>query len=280
MAKRERPERRFSEALDRLLAGETVTLGPDADPELRECFEFAREMAALRPAPDEAFARLLQARLLEQLRQREAARAARTGFWERLRRQPVWPAVVTVVFVVILAALLWRAGVFPTQAPSPTVTPTTTATSSPTATMTTTATATPTTTATTTATQPGGVVVSLEAGASTDRGTYAPGEPVAITVTLANTGPTAVVLNDMPPIVSVLSAVTREPVYTFAAGDRSVTLGTAKQVSFELTWDQRDFNGQPVTGSYYIELEDLNYGDQPVPLPLQTPAPFEIIPTR
>jgi len=283
MARQEGVERRFSELLDRLLAGEDVQLAPDAGDELRESLAFAREMAALRPDPREVFQRQLQARLTEQLRIREAEAAARGSFWERLRRNPVWQGVTAAVFVIILAALLWRSGVFhpslePTQVPTATST-TTATTTTPAPTTTATATQTVTPTATATATQPS-TVVSLKAGATTDKQAYLPGEAVAITVTLTNAGPTPVVLTDLPPIVSILSADTGQPVYTFAAGKNSLNVPTGTAVQFTLDWNGRDFNGQPVTGSYYIELEDLNYGDQPVPLPLETPARFDIVTTR
>ena len=99
-------------------------------------------------------------------------------------------------------------------------------------------------------------------------------------MSLTNSGPTPVVLTDLPPIVSILSADTHQAVYTFPAGTGSLTLPISAQVDFDLTWDGRDFNGQPVTGRCYIELEDLNYGDQPVPLPLDAPAQFDILATR
>ena len=45
-----------------------------------------------------------------------------------------------------------------------------------------------------------------------------------------------------------------------------------------LIWDQEDFDGNPVTGPYYIELEDLVYQGIPVQLHLAQPVEFNIQP--
>ena len=53
-------ERRLSEDIDRLLAGEEVRADPTADAEEKSTLGFARRMAASTPEPGAAFAALVQ----------------------------------------------------------------------------------------------------------------------------------------------------------------------------------------------------------------------------
>jgi hypothetical protein len=55
------------------------------------------------------------------------------------------------------------------------------------------------------------------------------------------------------------------------------TLAPGTTAKFSYSWDKTDFEGQSVTGSYYIELEDLEYQGQTLKFQLPRPVRFEII---
>jgi hypothetical protein len=144
-----------------------------------------------------------------------------------------------------------------------------------------TTTATTTATATTpAATQPPapspGTLVS--ATASTDKTAYQPGETVKIELELKNMSGAPLALAKLPPIVSLMQAQTGQAVYTSPPGKEVRTLAPQEVARFNYAWNQTDFNGRPVTGSYYIELEDLEYQGQPIQLNQGTPPRFEILP--
>jgi hypothetical protein len=213
-------------------------------------------MARLRTDPSEAYQARLKAGLLQRLDELEAQAKAKQGsFWQTLWRKPVWQAAFIAVFAVFVAGMLWRMGIIFPELSQPTATVTTTATE--------------------TVTVPAQLFLSVDA--STDKPVYQSGEYVRINLKLTNENPGYLTLGNLPPIVSLMSADTQEPVFTFGAGAGTRTLAPNQTVSFTLTWDQEDFYGQPVTGVYYLEIEDLVYQGQPVQLHLDEPVTFEII---
>lgn len=259
MVDRNDMEQRFSAHLDAVLSGGELPAAPDLDDEHREALEFAAKMVQLRESPSPAFRNALRVRLLDRLARGETPVEKRGGFFSgAFWRQPAWQAASLVVVAIIVVVVFWRVGAFsPGLEPQPTVTPTTTATT--TATMT---------------TAPQGWI--LSADAMTDKAVYQAGETVRIDVTLRNTTAAPVTLEKLPPILSLMEAETHQPVYTFSAGDVSQTLGSNDIATFTYEWDQRDFDGQPVTGTYYISLEDLESDGMPLQIELDRPAEFEI----
>ncbi len=262
MSKEKEREKKFTEYLDRILAGGDIPDDPNMDGELRATLEFARKVAGLRRDPSSAYQARLKAGLLQKLEERaRKAGEKRGGFWG-IWRQPAWQGVMTAIFVVIIISILWRVGVF-----SPSITPgqTTTATQT---TMTTTTTQTATT-------QPAqGIRVSFSV--RTDKTEYRPGEGVEIILTMKNNEQRQITLEKLPPIISLMSTNTMKPVYTFTGGRETRALAPDQMVEFTLVWNQKDFEGNPVTGRYYIELEDLVYQGMPVQLHLQQPVEFVI----
>ena len=85
-------------------------------------------------------------------------------------------------------------------------------------------------------------------------------------------------MENLPPIVSLMDAKTRLPVYTFASGQQVRTIAPNGTIHFILVWHQEDFDGEPVSGRFYIEIEDLVYLDQPIQLHLEEPVEFDVIP--
>jgi len=93
-------EKQFIEYLDRLLAGEDITLGADVSPEVRSALEHARKMLAFREEPSPAFRAELRNKLLGQLVEKQAAQR------EAVRAFPLRPVLVglaSTVAVVLLA---------------------------------------------------------------------------------------------------------------------------------------------------------------------------------
>jgi hypothetical protein len=119
-----------------------------------------------------------------------------------------------------------------------------------------------------------GAPVSVEA--KTDKSTYQPGEEVKIELAMRNVTKGQLTVTDFPPILSLMQADTKQPVYTFAAGIAVRTLAPDAIATYTYIWKQVDFQGRPVTGDYYIELEDLEYNGVPVQLNLNNPVRFKI----
>jgi len=284
MDRKREVEKKFAEYLDRILAGEEIPTDPGMDEELHAALDFARKMSEIRPDPSESYQAQLKARLLQKLDEQEAiAREKQGRFWKSIWRQPVWQGAIMVAFAVVVVGLLWRAGAFAPEFPEATTTPTispTTTTITPTQTIppppTTTTTVAPTTAPTTTPTQiPQEVFISVYA--DTDKLVYQPGEEVMIGIVLTNDGPTSITLENLPPIVSLMAADTQQPVFTFSAGNEIRTLTPNQTVHFILTWNQEDFDGESVTGLFYVEIEDLIYNGQPILLHLDQPVQFDIL---
>jgi hypothetical protein len=270
MGRDKETRKKFIEYLDRILAGEEIPADLDMDEELRATLEFARKMSVLRPIPSDTFQAQLKAGLLQKLDAQEArAKEGQGSFWRTLWRQPVWQGAITVAFAVFIVGMLWRAGIFSPELSQPTATETSTPT------QTTTSTTTETATATETATIPQEVFLSVDA--ATDKIIYESGEKVRIELELINRSPEQLTIEKLPPILSLMSIETGQPVFTFAAGQETRTLAPNQTVKFTLTWNQVDFHGQPVTGVYYLEIEDLVYQGQPIQLHLGTPVLFEIV---
>jgi hypothetical protein len=275
-------DKKFSEYLDRILAGEEIKADPAMDKELRAALDFARKISELGTKPSAQYQARLKARLLQKLEEQKAPpKEGRGSFWNIFRGHPVWQGAVAALLVILVLSIIWRAGFFqpsiPLQVPT-TTSPAATATVPPATT------AAPTTKALPAATTPAPAVVPspsspVSVEAKTDKATYQPGEAVKIELSMKNVSQNQLTVQDFPPILSLMRADTNQPVYTFAAGKDSLTLAPNAVARYTYTWKEVDFQGQPVTGSYYIELEDLEYNGLPVQLNLNQPARFAILPS-
>jgi hypothetical protein len=119
MKKDKSTEKQFLEYLDRLLAGEEISLTDEVSPEVRSALEHARKMLAFREEPSPEFRAELRDRLLRQVSQRRAAAypsAKPKGLWERLDSvlppRSVLVAVASTVAVLLLlfVGVVWFAG--------------------------------------------------------------------------------------------------------------------------------------------------------------------------
>jgi hypothetical protein len=266
----------FSENLDRLLAGKEVKIDPAAGVELVAALDFAKKMTVLRSEPSSQFQANLKARLLQQLRDKEALQEDSGWFGRLFRGQRIWlTAAVCAALLIIVGGVLLKTGVISPPgsswvSPPPVTSATTTAT--------TTATATTTTTMATTTVPALPAGKYLLADASVDKPVYQPGEPVNIEVSLTNISGRSFTITQYPPILSLMSTDTRQAVYTFTAGQLSQTIPPGQKASFTLSWNQTDSKGSLVkSGNYYIELEDLDLQGKAVKLDLQKPVEFDIL---
>lgn len=273
----------FSEQVDRILSGRDEIPNEILDTDLRSALEFARKMTKLRSSPSPQFESLLKARLIQRLiEQGDKARTTETQGWTGwfISHRPAWQAATAVVVILAAAGIAWATGVFDTR-PSPVVSiPATTsaggtvpATSMPAAT-------TPVSTKPPATSIPAPVPgILLAVDASTDKIVYQYGEEVKIAITLRNAGLQTLRLEQFPPITSLMQSESRQPVYTFRAGQDTRVLDPEESAFFEISWRQIDFHGRPVPGGeYYLELEDLDYQGQSVQLQLLRPARFEVLP--
>jgi hypothetical protein len=93
-------EKQFIEYLDRLLAGQEITLGADISPEVRSALQHARKMLAFRQEPSPEFRDELRNKLLRRIYEKQAAPR------ETIRAFPLRPVLVglaSTVAVVLLA---------------------------------------------------------------------------------------------------------------------------------------------------------------------------------
>jgi hypothetical protein len=260
----------FSDNLDRLLSGEEVEAEAAYSHEILEALDFAKRMNSLRSEPSSPFKTHLKAKLLQELRDREAANEKSQNWFGRLfRGQPIWlTAAVCAALLIVVGSVLWKTGVFTPPGSNWSSLPGTTVT-------TTTAT---TTTATTTQTST--VERYLLANASVDKPVYQSGETVKINVALTNISGLPFTLTQFPPILSLMESGTKQAVFTFTSGTESRTIQPWQKTSFTLNWNQADIQGDPVkSGKYYIELEDLDLQGKAVKLNLTSPVEFEILPS-
>jgi hypothetical protein len=131
MKKGKYDEKKFIEYLDRLLAGEEISLGDDVSDEVRSALELAKKMLAYRDEPSPAFRASLRERLLRKVAEEEAAAPAekevqreRTANLFPLR--PVLIGLTSTVLVVLLifVGTVWYTGRYaqmsaPAPAPAP-----------------------------------------------------------------------------------------------------------------------------------------------------------------
>jgi hypothetical protein len=131
MKKDKSTEKQFLEYLDRLLAGEEITVGDELSDEARSALELARKMLAFREEPSPAFRADLRDKLLRQIAEKQAATypaVKREGFRERVAnlfpQRAIMIAVTSTALVVLLAfvGVVWYSGRYrgaPQQAAAP-----------------------------------------------------------------------------------------------------------------------------------------------------------------
>lgn len=125
MTRGKNEEREFLKRVDAMLAGGEMAGAEDAGDDLRGTVEFARKLVDLHEGPTPEFSQRLKSRLLIKLTEQdetararaEDAPAERGWFWRLLvtlvPASPVWrSAAVSLVAIVAVVTVLWRAGIF------------------------------------------------------------------------------------------------------------------------------------------------------------------------
>src|SRR4030042_3801301 len=131
MKKAKYNEKQFIENLDRLLAGEEISLGDDVSDEVRSPLDLASKMLAYRDEPSADFRANLRDRLLQKLAQEEEAAPAKGGGFREwaatlFPQRPVLIGITSSVLVVLLifVGTVWYSTRYggapmPAEAPSP-----------------------------------------------------------------------------------------------------------------------------------------------------------------
>ena len=128
--KKSKFDKEFSQAIDRMLAGEKIGPYADIPDDYREAIDFARKLISLKGTPRPSFKAELKDSLLSKLSEMEQERAGRSRFYERLKhlvpQRPVWRAVAASLMVIVVASgVIWGTGVFtqPMTPPPKTLSP-------------------------------------------------------------------------------------------------------------------------------------------------------------
>ena len=253
-------EKQFLDNLDRLLAGEEITLSPALTDDCRTALDFARAMLRLRPEPTPDFKERLKTKLLRRLEEMETASSSpRRSFrewWLGLwRENPAWrTAAVMLVVALVAVGTMGRLGVFdrvgpslglggePGEKPAP-VTVEIPPTSPPPSSVS------PQEVHPTPPVRPADVMVM----AVTGQNAYLPGEVVTVEFSLRNTTDEPQTVEPFPPAVTIIrpGRPQDETVRTFPAGDGIKQLAAEEEVTYNLTWEQRDDAGQAAAYGYY-----------------------------
>ena len=128
MGKKSNFDKEFSQAIDRMLAGEKIEPYAGMPDDYREAIDFAQKLISLKATPHPSFKAELKDSLLSKLSEMEQERAGRNRFWEGLRhlvpQRPVWRAVAASLMVIVVAGgVIWGTGVFTQPMTPPSKTP-------------------------------------------------------------------------------------------------------------------------------------------------------------
>jgi hypothetical protein len=269
MPRRKREEQEFLENIERLIAGEEVSIGEGADEDLRTTIEFSRKLSDLHTGPSVEFKDRLKSRLLLKLTEQEVAarqRAEKNWFRDILDRlvpqSPVWrTAAVTLVMIVAVVTVMWRTGVF-TGAPAPVADVVESAQrgvekgilsmeavveeaeSTDEA---------PMVGLTKEVPAPEAAIVSLfDVQVTPSESTISEyGHEVSYQLTFSNTGDETIVVTPFPPRFTIVGDGTLRPVRILTEGDQSIEVGASASIVYVFTWDQRDDDDTQLPPGWY-----------------------------
>ncbi|MBL7164933.1 MAG: hypothetical protein ISS55_00435 [Dehalococcoidales bacterium] len=269
MPRRKREEQDFLENIERLIAGEGVSIGEDTDEDLRTAIEFSRRLSDLHTGPSVEFKDKLKSRLLLKLTEQEVAarqRVEKNWFRDILDRlvpqSPVWrTATVTLVMIVAVVTVMWRTGMFTgvpvvegemlkgvardgeqvaavmeaeveeaaVEAPLVGLTK-----ESPAPTL------------------EVAMVSLFDMQVTPSESTIAEyGHEVSYQLTFSNTSDETIVVTPFPPRFTIAGDGTLRPVRIMTEGDRSIEVGASASIVYVFTWDQRDDDDTQVPADWY-----------------------------
>ena len=287
MPKRKREEQEFLKNIERLVAGEEISISEDAGEDFRTAMEFSRRLPDLYAGPSPEFKERLKGRLLVKLAQQDAAtreRATTHRFWDFLARvmpqSPVWrTATVTLVVLVAVVTVLWRTGMFVgapgEEAPMLEAAPRggEQATMSIQAEAEEAAAEAPLVGAAKETPMPSVAMEEVPAPVIELRST--PGEPVvseygqevSFELVFSNTTEETVTATPFPPRVTIVGALALRPARIVPEGAQTVEIGALGNATHSLVWDQRDDAGAQVAPgwfSLYVGSMTVTRGDESV----------------
>ena len=120
----------------------------------------------------------------------------------------------------------------------------------------------------------------VKVDATINEDSYSPGEDIVIELTFQNNSTDVFPIEPFPPKIMVMPSskyglVIRE----FPEGTGAKSLEPGEVVSYMLTWDQRDKNGQQVpAGDYKLALGNIDAWNQRFRLTLDKPVEITIMP--
>jgi hypothetical protein len=119
----------------------------------------------------------------------------------------------------------------------------------------------------------------IEAGASMNKDTYLTGEDVVIEFSFRNVTSEPFQIDPFPPLIQISHHI--EVLRSFTPGEVIKALAPDEVVTYILTWNQTDEQGQQVPyGNYYIKLGDIKLGDRTMSLSLSGTRQFLILPVE
>jgi hypothetical protein len=229
-------DKEFSEAIDRMLAGEEIEPYADMPDDYREAIDFARKLIELKGVPRPSFKAQLKDSLLGKLSEMEQEKAGWKRFWEKLRhlvpQRPLWRAVTASLLVIVVAGgVIWGTGILTAPPPAP---------------------------------SPSRLCLDVEAVptktayATWAKNAYLPGEEAEIEFKFKNVSSERITVTPFPPRIQVMRPRPHEVVRFFSAGSAELNLLPGETVRYTLVWNQQDDNGQQVTpGWYYVDIEGI-----------------------
>ena len=272
MPRHKREEQDFLENIERLIAGEEVSIGEDADEDLRTTIEFSRRLSDLHTGPSVEFKDKLKSRLLMKLTEQEVAarqRVEKNWFRDILDRlvpqSPVWrTATISLVMIVAVVTVMWRTGMF-TGVSSPGAGVVESAqrgvekgvlsmeAAVEEAEATDTAPMVGTAKEAVTAPAVEAAMVSLfDMQVTPLESTIAEyGHEVSYQLTFSNTSNETIVVTPFPPRFTITGDGTLRPVRILTEGDRSIEVGASASIVYVFTWDQRDDDDTQVLADWY-----------------------------
>ena len=248
-------EKKFSENVDRMLAGEEVKVSAAMDDDCRTALDFTQKLVRLRAVPSPFFKAELKEKLLRKLSEKEIQAEAKRGwFMKGLRRlvprQPVWQALTALLLVVVVAGgITWGTGTLKVSAPPPAPTPVPAPSyygpvppvPPP---------------------SPSESSLELEAIPLSPieyaPGVFLPGEEVKVEFRFSNASSEPITVAPFPPGIEIVRPRTNEVVQSFPEGSGELDISPVETVEYTLVWDQQDGNGEQVApGWYYVDVKGI-----------------------
>jgi hypothetical protein len=245
MDKRYSEEKQVNDIIDRIIAGEDVRIEPGMSQETTQKVRTAMKLAGCTADPSPEFQESLKRRLMLKYRTSRAEDSPKSA-WSRfiesigslIPHSPVWQAAGAAVGVGLIVVIMWAAGLLPVgQGEQPPIVGTT-----------------------------GPAPVQVEPAAPGPV-TVKAGTQFSVDILFRNRVDGTLVIDPFPPEIRINDPLDWMPVKTFAAGEGEFELLPSGKVSYTLTWDQRDNNGNQVpAGTYTVSVTGITVTEDGTPV--------------